>query len=205
MDEHLVAKRGTSCLTESEEDPMAATPRPLWEWVFLWIGEHSNLGILHPLDENRAKEVIADLSAVGERPSYAQVKAFLAARWPEHLGAQRRIREFWRQIERNPAHRFRLLRPPRRFYTLDRLVEEHGLLPLETRLATLATEAIAATAIAVNRGSTAEFERLRAECDRVTRALEDLRALRFGPASVGRYWDKFEHAQPPAGTRGAIE
>ncbi len=184
---------------------MAAMPRPLWEWVFLWIGEHSNLGLLHPLDENRAKEVIADLSAVGERPSYAQVKAFLAARWPEHLGAQRRIREFWRQIERNPAHRFQLLRPPRRFYTLDRLVEEHGLLPLETRLATLATEAIAATSIAVNRGSAAEFERIHAECDRVTRALEDLRALRFGPASVGRYWDKFEHAQPPAGTRGRFD
>lgn len=192
-------------MTKPGEDPTAATPRPLWEWVFLWIGEHSNLGLLHPLDENRAKEVIADLSAVGERPSYAQVKAFLADCWPEHPEAQRRIRGFWRQIERNPAHRFRLIRPPRRFYTLDRLAEEHDLLPLETRLATLATEAITATASAVNQGSAANFERLRAECDRATRALEDLRALRFGPASVGRYWDNFEHAQPPAGTRGVLD
>lgn len=175
----------------------------LWKLTFQWVGERSNLSLLHPLDLNQAKSVMLDLSAVDERPPYADVKKYLAEIWPAWPDAQRQIRELWRRLERNPAHRFRRMRKPRHpFYTLDRLVEAHGLLSLDERLRVLGERSLAACIDAINDKTAGEFASLKAECERVFRAMEDLRALRYGPASVGRWWDDFENLGPPAGTRG---
>lgn len=176
----------------------------LWEFAFQWIGENSNLGLPHTLDLDRAKAVMSDLSAVGERPSYSEVKRYLAEIWPGWPGTQRRIRELWRLLERNPGHRFRLPRPRRRFYTLDRLVEAHDLQSLDERLRSHGNKAIADCVMALNQGSADEFALHKAECERTVRALEDLRALRYGPGSVGRWWDDFESPEPPPGTRGTM-
>jgi hypothetical protein len=177
----------------------------LWKLTFQWIGERSNLSLLHPLDLDHAKSVMLDLSAVDERPPYADVKKYLAEIWPAWPGAQRQIRELWRRLERNPAHRFRLMRKPRHpFYTLDRLVEIHGLPSLDDRLRVLGERSLAACIDAINDKTADEFASLKAEYERVIRAMEDLRALRYGPASVGRWWDDFENPRPPAGTRGTI-
>ncbi len=179
--------------------------RPLWQWAFLWIGDHSNLTVMHPLDVDRAKGVLADLSAVGERPSYREVKAFLATAWESLPDTQRQVRELWRRLDRNPGHRFRMPygRHPR-FYTLDRLVEEHKLVPLEERLRELAASAVDRCARAANGGSKADFDEGHGELERVAKAFADLRALRFGPAAVGRWWDRFESEDPPSGTRGTL-
>lgn len=177
----------------------------LWKLAFQWIGERSNLSLFHPIDLDHAKSVMLGLSAVGERPSYAEVKKHLAEIWPAWPGAQRQIRELWRRLERNPGHRFRLMRKPRRpFYTLDRLVADHGLRSLDERLRVLGEKSVAACIDAINNKTADEFASIKAECERVIRAVEDLRALRYGPASVGRWWDEFENPSPPAGTRGTI-
>jgi hypothetical protein len=178
--------------------------RPLWQWAFLWIGEMGNLTVFHPLDEERAKVVMADLSVVGERPTYEEVKQFLAEAWPAFPGSQRDIRSLWRRIERNPGHRFRHKRPLPRLYTLDRLVAEHGLRPLEERIHESAARALSSLSAMASGGGRDEFTEAKAELERASMALEDLRALRFGPASVGRWWDDFENPEPPAGTRGAL-
>ena len=176
----------------------------LWMLVFRWIGESSNLGILHSLDLDRAKSVMTDLSAVGERPAYSEVKQYLAEIWPAWSGAQRQIRGLWRQLERNPGHRFRLRQPRHPFYTLDRLVRAHGLRTLDERLCDFGQRSVAAYLDAGNRAGAVEFASRKAECERVIRAAEDLRALRYGPASVGRWWDDFENPSPPAGTLGTL-
>ncbi len=183
---------------------MGSEPRPLWQHTLLWIGEASNLTAMHPLDIDRAKRVLSDLSAVGERPPYEEVKTFLAQVWAPWPDSQRQVRELWRKLWNNPGHRFRLMRNDHRFYTLDRLTQQHGLHPLEDRLQAVGECALDACVRATSQGTAAEFATAAGALHHVATALTDLRRLRWGPAAVGGWWDRFDSEAPPAGTRGVL-
>lgn len=110
-------------------------PRPaandLWQHSLYWLEESINVSLPHELDVRRMTNVLKGLWLVGERPTYDELKRYLHRLWPAFPSTQRRVRELWRTVERNPHHRFRrVTRHDMPLYIID-LICEH----LRTRLA----------------------------------------------------------------------
>ena len=157
-------------------DKSTATEFPLWKAGLDDYGASgtNNLGVLHPFDVDRAKELLRDLYDVGDRPSYEEFSEYLAELWPQHEGAQRTLRDLWRTLLRNPRHRFRLNRPPSRFYTVDRVCRAAELEPLERRLRRRMGVAVDAVLDAGGR----DANQLQLELDASVEAIKDLGRLR---------------------------
>jgi len=159
------------------EIPAKVRSLPLWK-VCLWsygASAANNLGVLHPLDVDRAKELLRDLHDLGERPSYVEFTAYLKDLWPEHPGTQKTFRDLWRRLLRNPHHQFRLRQAPVRFYTVDRVCRAAELESLEDRLRRRITAAADAALDARDEEGERELQR---ELEASVEAIKDLRKLR---------------------------
>jgi hypothetical protein len=162
----------------------AETAKPeLWQVALRSLTEGS-IDWLHPLDRIHVIRMLRDLYAVGERPDLATFTAYAKKLWPEWGKSERWVRDRWREILRNPRHRFRVMvgfeYEEQPFYLLEHLAEKHGLEPVEARLQRVGIEALDAYAERATTGSRDEFDRARGELEDAMASLARLRRLRFG-------------------------
>jgi hypothetical protein len=168
-----------------------AEPAELWQHTLVAIGEHVNLAVLHPLDDIWIIRHLQNLYAVGERPSYDEVKSYLTKIWPAWPGSQRFVRDIWRTILRNPYHYFRRARKHGRtsLRFLDGLVQDRGLSPsLDARVRRVLGEAQASfDRIALSDPDLEAFLRARRDLVQAIVTMERLREVRLGNASTGNW------------------
>lgn len=180
-------------MSVSRTKPLVEAPPPateLWHYTLHNIGDRMNLGVPHPLDRRYAIDQLLDLHAVGERPHYDELKAYVDELWRAWPGVRRMVRGVWRTILRNPHHRFRGAKLPSRFATLDMLARENGLRPIEDRLADVAALALADFHETATRNPDFEsYLQAHQTLEAAISAISRFRDTRLGLRSLGACWE----------------
>lgn len=118
----------------------AQSQQPVWQLALPELGRAINVNAPHdPLDHVKIISVLTELYYVGERPTPAQMEAFLLQLWPHAQYARKDIAGFWRKILDNPRRRFEAVRTQgwsyrHPFFLLDKLATQHQLTSVEDRL-----------------------------------------------------------------------
>ncbi len=165
----------------------------LWQHSLYWLEKSINVSLPHELDVRRMTNLLKGLWLVGERPTYEELKRYLRRLWPAFPSTQRRVREIWRAIERNPHHRFRrITRHDVPLYIVDVVCEKHQLLAPEARLRLVAISALETVLATVETADLARHAAARAELDASLSAIEQLRRLRHGARALNLWFDEDE-------------
>jgi hypothetical protein len=170
-------------------------PRPaandLWQHSLYWLEESINVSLPHELDVRRMTNVLKGLWLVGERPTYDELKRYLHRLWPAFPSTQRRVRELWRTVERNPHHRFRrVTRHDMPLYIIDLICEQHQLLVPEERLRSVALSALEAVLDSAEIADPARHAAARSDLDASLAAIEQLRRLRHGARALDLWFNE---------------
>jgi len=175
--------------TPSRSRQTQSDTKPLWQHGFDWLDSAINVGLPHPLDVDRMRMLVKGLQLVGERPSSAEVKIYLAELWPQFPSTQQRVREIWQTARRYPHRQPRARRLSEPLYVVDLLIEDHALQPVtEDRLEAQAHAAFAEYLDAARSPDQERYAEARRVLDRTVDAIHRLRRLRFGPAALGEWY-----------------
>jgi hypothetical protein len=159
--------------------------KPLWQLVLDWIEESYGDRATHQSDRASVIAALKGCWEVGERPDYADVKAYATTLWAtQHPYTCQTVLRTCRTLERNPLHRFRLLRDREPLYTVDRLAEEYGLERTEDRLGEV-VQAAARHLSASQVGEPAKYQLAQRELEAAVDAIHRLRRLRIGRVGLG--------------------
>jgi hypothetical protein len=158
---------------------------PLWQVVLDWLADDEPISVLYPYDEVAVLHRLKDLAALGEHPSMDEFRNYFRAR-QDHWGeSERKVCEAWKKLLRNPGHRFKALHryeyQDQPFYTVEWLIEQHGLAPgLRERISAVAHSRLDALIAAADQGTRAEYEEAQRLFALSRHSIAHLRRARFG-------------------------